>query len=70
MTHRRDLPNKENIWPVAKIESEEPTRRSAVLSGADNAKAAVIEGLLAETALFGRQREAHTWQLHKPDEFL
>ena len=38
---------------VAKIESEEPTRRLAVLIDADNAQAAVIEGLLAEIATFG-----------------
>jgi uncharacterized LabA/DUF88 family protein len=38
---------------VAKIESEEPTLRLAVLIDADNAQAAVIEGLLAEIALFG-----------------
>lgn len=38
---------------VAKTESEEPTRRLAVLIDADNAQAAVIEGLLAEIARFG-----------------
>lgn len=38
---------------VAKIESEEPTLRLAVLIDADNAQAAVIEGLLAEIATFG-----------------
>jgi len=38
---------------VAKIEAEEPTRRLAVLIDADNAQAAVIEGLLAEVARFG-----------------
>ncbi len=38
---------------VAKIESEEPTLRLAVLIDADNAQAAVIEGLLAEIAKFG-----------------
>ncbi|MGR7922433.1 hypothetical protein CGX12_07585 [Zobellella denitrificans] len=38
---------------VAKIETEEPTRRLAVLIDADNAQAAVIEGLLAEIASFG-----------------
>lgn len=38
---------------VAKIESEEPTLRLAVLVDADNAQAAVIEGLLAEIARFG-----------------
>jgi hypothetical protein len=38
---------------VAKIESEEPTLRLAVLIDADNAQAAVIEGLLAEIARFG-----------------
>jgi len=38
---------------VAKIESEEPTMRLAVLIDADNAQAAVIEGLLAEIAKFG-----------------
>ena len=37
----------------AKIESEEPTLRLAVLIDADNAQAAVIEGLLAEIARFG-----------------
>lgn len=38
---------------VTKIESEEPTLRLAVLIDADNAQAAVIEGLLAEIARFG-----------------
>jgi hypothetical protein len=38
---------------VAKIESEEPTLRLAVLIDADNSQAAVIEGLLAEIARFG-----------------
>ncbi len=38
---------------VAKIESEEPTQRLAVLIDADNAQAAVIEALLAEIARFG-----------------
>lgn len=38
---------------VAKIESEEPTLRLAVLIDADNAQAAVIEGLLAEIARSG-----------------
>ncbi len=38
---------------VAKIESEEQTLRLAVLIDADNAQAAVIEGLLAEIARFG-----------------
>ncbi len=38
---------------VAKIESEEPTLRLAVLIDADNASASVIEGLLAEIARFG-----------------
>jgi hypothetical protein len=38
---------------VAKIESEEPTLRLAVLIDADNAQAAVIEGLFAEIARFG-----------------
>lgn len=38
---------------VAKIGSEEPTLRLAVLIDADNAQAAVIEGLLAEIARFG-----------------
>jgi hypothetical protein len=38
---------------VAKIEAEEPTMRLAVLIDADNAQAAVIEGLLAEIARFG-----------------
>jgi hypothetical protein len=37
----------------AKIESEEPTLRLAVLIDADNAQAAVIKGLLAEIARFG-----------------
>ena len=39
--------------PPAKIESEEPTLRLAVLIDADNAQATVIEGLLAEIARFG-----------------
>ncbi len=38
---------------IAKIESEEPAARLAVLIDADNAQAAVIEGLLAEIARFG-----------------
>lgn len=38
---------------VAKIETEEPTLRLAVLIDADNAQAAVIEGILAEVARFG-----------------
>jgi hypothetical protein len=38
---------------VARTESEEPTLRLAVLIDADNAQAAVIEGLLAEIARFG-----------------
>ena len=38
---------------VTKFESEEPTRRLAVLIDADNAQAAVIEALLAEIARFG-----------------
>lgn len=37
-----------NSWFVAKIESEDPALRLAVLIDADNAQAAVIEGLLAE----------------------
>jgi hypothetical protein len=38
---------------VAKIEAEEPALRLAVLIDADNALAAVIDGLLAEIARFG-----------------
>ena len=38
---------------IARIEAEEPTLRLAVLIDADNAQAAVIEGLLAEIARFG-----------------
>lgn len=38
---------------TAKIEAEEPSLRLAVLIDADNAQAAVIEGLLAEIARFG-----------------
>lgn len=38
---------------IAKIEEEEPSLRLAVLIDADNAQAAVIEGLLAEIARFG-----------------
>ncbi len=38
---------------VAKIESEEPSIRLAVLIDADNAQASVIEGLLTEIARFG-----------------
>ena len=38
---------------VAKIESEEPKLRLAVLIDADNASASVIDGLLAEIARFG-----------------
>jgi hypothetical protein len=39
--------------PSPKVESEESTLRLAVLIDADNAQAAVIEGLLAEIARFG-----------------
>lgn len=42
-----------NTRSVARIEVEEPTLRLAVLIDADNAQAAVIEGLLAEIARFG-----------------
>lgn len=38
---------------VVKLETEEPTLRLAVLIDADNAQAAVIEGLLAEIARYG-----------------
>ena len=38
---------------IAKIESEEPMARLAVLIDADNAQASVIEGILAEVARFG-----------------
>ena len=38
---------------IAKIESEEPALRLAVLIDADNAQAAVIDGLLAEIARYG-----------------
>ena len=38
---------------IAKIESEEPISRMAVLIDADNAQASVIEGILAEVARFG-----------------
>lgn len=38
---------------VAKIESEEPTLRLAVLIDADNAQASIIEALLTEIASFG-----------------
>lgn len=38
---------------IAKIESEEPATRLAVLIDADNAQAAVLEGLLAEITRFG-----------------
>lgn len=38
---------------IAKIESEEPTLRLAVLIDADNAQASVIEAILAEIAKFG-----------------
>lgn len=38
---------------IAKIEAEESVSRLAVLIDADNAQAAVIEGLLAEVAKFG-----------------
>lgn len=35
---------------IAKVESDEPAARLAVLIDADNAQAAVIEGILAEVA--------------------
>ncbi|MBC8161115.1 MAG: NYN domain-containing protein [Roseiflexaceae bacterium] len=38
---------------VAKLESEEPTLKLAVLIDADNAQATIIEGLLVEIAAFG-----------------
>jgi hypothetical protein len=38
---------------IAKIESEDPTRRLAVLIDADNVSASVIESVLAEIATFG-----------------
>lgn len=38
---------------VAKIESEEPMLKFAVLIDADNVSASVIEDLLAEIATFG-----------------
>jgi len=38
---------------IAKTEPEDSTLRLAVLIDADNAQAAVIEGLLAEIARFG-----------------
>jgi NYN domain/OST-HTH/LOTUS domain len=38
---------------VVRVESEDPARRLAVLIDADNAQAAVIEGLLEEVARFG-----------------
>ncbi len=38
---------------VAKLESDEPTLKLAVLIDADNAQATIIEGLLAEIATFG-----------------
>jgi hypothetical protein len=38
---------------VARLESEEPTLKLAVLIDADNAQATIIEGLLAEIATFG-----------------
>lgn len=43
----------ESPSPVLKTSSDEPTLRLAVLIDADNAQAAVIEGLLAEIARFG-----------------
>jgi hypothetical protein len=42
-----------NTKPVMRAEAEEQTQRLAVLIDADNAQAAVIEGLLAEVARFG-----------------
>jgi hypothetical protein len=38
---------------VARLESDEPTLKLAVLIDADNAQATIIEGLLAEIATFG-----------------
>lgn len=38
---------------VARLETEEPTLKLAVLIDADNAQATIIEGLLAEIATFG-----------------
>lgn len=45
--------NVQNLVRVVKNESEEPTHRLAVLIDADNAQAAIIEGLLEEIASFG-----------------
>ena len=42
-----------NPRAITKIEADEPTLRLAVLIDADNAQAAIIEGLLAEIASYG-----------------
>lgn len=42
-----------NPRAITKIETDEPTLRLAVLIDADNAQAAIIEGLLAEIASYG-----------------
>ncbi len=42
-----------NARPQSRIDTDEPTQRLAVLIDADNAQAAVIEGLLAEISRFG-----------------
>jgi hypothetical protein len=52
--NRRILsPSVTNPKLVAKIETNEPTQRLAVLIDADNAQASVIDGLLAEVARIG-----------------
>ena len=53
--------------PSPKIEAEESTLRLAVLIDADNAQAALIEGLLAEIARFV---EANLWRFHVDSEFF
>lgn len=50
--------------PLIRNESEEPTLRLAVLIDADNAQAAVIEGLLEEIARYGEAtvgRQLTSW---------
>lgn len=55
---------------VAKIESEEPTLRLAVLIDTDNAQAVVIEGLFAEIARFGKQLSGAYMEISLPQRVL
>ena len=53
-----------NSRPISRIESEDPATRLAVLIDADNAQAAIIEGLLAEIARFGEATVKRIYGTH------